>query len=75
MTKLQVELEKARKRIEKAVRKKVTCTSVTVSYDHLGDVAIYAWLNSKIIASMYTHDDQTTKQIVRRVQTELDLKV
>lgn len=34
MTNLQVELAKAKKRIEKAVRKHIDCKWISVSFDH-----------------------------------------
>ena len=71
MTKLQIELAKARKRIAKAVHKKIKCTNVTISYDHHNAVSVYAWENDIIIASMYMYENETTKQTVRRIQQEL----
>ena len=74
MTKLQIELAKARKRIAKAVHKKIKCTNVTTAYDHQGSMSVYAWKNNEIVASMYMRPYETTKQTVRRIQQELVLR-
>jgi len=71
MTKLHVELAKARKRIEKAVRKHVDCHNITITYSHW-DIRIHVWAGSAdIIASVTTDKQATTKQIVQQVHKEL----
>lgn len=68
MTRLQVELASARKRIARAVHKKIDSDDVTVTYDRW-NIVVHAWLDSKIIASWYCNPNMTTNQIVQEVRT------
>lgn len=68
MTRLQVELASARKRITRAVHKKIDSDDVTVNYDRW-NIVIHAWLNGDIVASWYCNPNTTTNQIVQEVRT------
>ena len=74
MTRLQVELAKAHKRITRAVRRYVECEKVTVSYS-IWAVNVHVWQDDKIIIAVYPNiTNPTTNQIVQTVHAELGRK-
>lgn len=70
MTKLQVELAKANKRITKALEAHVVLDRVTIDYGYW-NINVFVWLEDDIVASVYTPTNATTKQIVQAVHTKL----
>jgi len=75
MTKLQVELAKAKARITKAVRKHVECGMVTVGYDQWC-IQLHVWdtETGDIIASLRAAPTDTTKQVIQQVNKEFGRK-
>ena len=73
MTKLQVELAKAKKRITKALEAHVVLDRVTIDYGYW-NINVFVWLEDDIVASVYTPTNATTKQIVQQVHKELGRK-
>lgn len=70
MTRLQVEMANARKRISSAVSKRIECDYVNVEFGTF-TVSVHAWKDSDIIASVYVPANSTVKQIVQQVRTEI----
>ena len=68
-SRLQLELAKAKKRIAKAVHKKIDCEDITVCYDEW-NISIHAWTDHDIVASWYRVSTLTTTQVVDYIQNE-----
>ena len=71
MTKLQVELAKANKRITKAVRKHIECEKVSLEFNQWG-ITTHAWSeDSDILATVRAEPNSTINQVTQKIHKEL----
>ncbi len=69
MNKLQVELDKAQKRITKAVQKHIDCVHVSVVHNEYS-ITVHAWNDGDIVASYHVRQPTTITQVVQHVHQE-----
>lgn len=70
MTRLQVELAKAKQRVGKAIRKYVDCEEVTLAFNAWA-ITAHAWKNTDIVATVRCDANATIKQVVQQIHKEL----